>query len=511
MSGFKVNFSVNNQLATPSIHAAPFAQRPAAGQPGRVFIDTDSPSTGIYRDTGTTWIQIASTSSPEADTLQTVTDRGNTTTRSITVGAATSPVGTIDIRRTTAALNGNNDWAIASNNNPTIASGASFGVNYVNAVYGSQALTFSGNATIGNTGINAAGNFINTLGNNASGTITVAQGSGTIRAIAGVQAGIYYNTPNAMTFTHVAGIKTLQPINSGAVGASVTNYYGVQIADSTPSSGTISYTNRWGIYQEGANDVNYFAGRVGIGNVSPSPFNLLINTTSGYGVGVYNPANNNQQTQINAGSLVLGDGSSNFATIENQASAGTLTYGSRIHWFRVGSTTAMYIPNNGNVIIGSTVDAGYRLDCTGTMRVSGTELRLDNGTTGTINLYSATPSIQFAAGDPTNYRLYRSATNMILNSGGAIIQQIGGNNAYQIDATNGHLFRSAIAGGASLARMTTGGNWILGGTTDNGQRLQIVGSLRIDGQSSPTAGGSSGQHLIINLDGTTYKIALLNP
>lgn len=91
MSGFKVNFSVNNQLSTPSIHAAPFAQRPAAGQPGRVFIDSDNPSTGIYRDTGTTWVSIGNPSTPDVDTLQIVTGRGNTTTNSITVGAATSP------------------------------------------------------------------------------------------------------------------------------------------------------------------------------------------------------------------------------------------------------------------------------------------------------------------------------------------------------------------------------------------------------------------------------------
>jgi hypothetical protein len=79
----RVNFSVTNQLATPAIHAAPLAQRPAAGQPGRVFIDTDNPSTGMYRDTGVAWIQIAATSSPEIDDLQSVTDRGNSTTNSI--------------------------------------------------------------------------------------------------------------------------------------------------------------------------------------------------------------------------------------------------------------------------------------------------------------------------------------------------------------------------------------------------------------------------------------------
>ena len=85
MSGFKVNFSVNNQLATPSMHAAALANRPAAGQPGRVFIDTDNPSTGIYRDTGTVWVQIAETATSDVDTLQNVTDNGNTTTNNIIV------------------------------------------------------------------------------------------------------------------------------------------------------------------------------------------------------------------------------------------------------------------------------------------------------------------------------------------------------------------------------------------------------------------------------------------
>ena len=79
----RVNFSITNQLATPSIHAAALANRPPAGQPGRLFVDTNSPSSGIYRDTGTAWILISSPGAPEADTLQAVTDRGNTTTNNI--------------------------------------------------------------------------------------------------------------------------------------------------------------------------------------------------------------------------------------------------------------------------------------------------------------------------------------------------------------------------------------------------------------------------------------------
>lgn len=361
MSGFKVNFSVNNQLSTPSIHAAPFAQRPAAGQPGRVFIDSDNPSTGIYRDTGTTWVAIGNPSSPDVDTLQIVTDRGNTTTNSITVGAATTPSGTVDVRRSTAALNGTNDWALLGVNTPTIPSGASFGVNYVNAVYGSQAQTFAGNATIGNAGLNSAGNFINTLGNSASGTITVAQGSGTIRAIAGLHAGIYYNTPNAMTFTHVAGIRTLQPINSGAVGASVTNYYGVQIADSTPASGTISYTNRFGIYQEGASDINYFAGRCGILTTSPTNLLTLVGSTTGRGIDFVSQAN-----------FALVVGKINYETTNDLFSIiNTSSWGNSALIFGTSNTERARFSVNGNFLMGTTTDAGQRLQVSGTTRLGG--------------------------------------------------------------------------------------------------------------------------------------------
>jgi hypothetical protein len=159
----RVDFSIVNQLATPAIHAAALANRPAAGQVGRIFIDTDNPSTGIYRDTGTTWIKIGAPSSPEADTLQTVTDRGNTTTQSVTIGAGTIPVGTIDVRRATAALNNSNDRAIIGQSTPTIPAGASFGVHNVSVVEGGLVQTYQGSATIANTGINAAGIFVNSI------------------------------------------------------------------------------------------------------------------------------------------------------------------------------------------------------------------------------------------------------------------------------------------------------------------------------------------------------------
>ena len=51
---------------------------------------------------------------------------------------------------------------------------------------------------------------------------------------------------------------------------------------------------------------------------------------------------------------------------------------------------------------------------------------------------------------------------------------------------------------------------LIGSNTDTGEQFQLTGSIRVNNQLSGTAGGSSGQHLIINCDGTIYKIALLN-
>ena len=75
-----VDFSVTNQLASPAIYASSFATRPAASFKGRLFVDTDNPSSGIYRDTGTAWIAIAGTSVGEIQNLNDVCVVGNSTT-----------------------------------------------------------------------------------------------------------------------------------------------------------------------------------------------------------------------------------------------------------------------------------------------------------------------------------------------------------------------------------------------------------------------------------------------
>jgi len=56
---FEVDFHILNQKSTPAIYADDLANRPAFGFAGRIFINTVTPY-GVYRDTGTSWVQIAS-------------------------------------------------------------------------------------------------------------------------------------------------------------------------------------------------------------------------------------------------------------------------------------------------------------------------------------------------------------------------------------------------------------------------------------------------------------------
>jgi hypothetical protein len=56
----QVNFNILNQKGAPAVYEDSLANRPAASFAGRLFVDTDAPtSTGIYRDTGTSWQLIA--------------------------------------------------------------------------------------------------------------------------------------------------------------------------------------------------------------------------------------------------------------------------------------------------------------------------------------------------------------------------------------------------------------------------------------------------------------------
>lgn len=119
----RVDLSILNQKGTPAFYSDTFANRPAFGFAGRVFISTDTAA--IYEDTGTSWTLISNVSSG-AGTLEQVTTNGNTTTKGIVVTSGNVAIGTatasapLDIHTTgtAAQFNGtgtNNAYVVFQN------------------------------------------------------------------------------------------------------------------------------------------------------------------------------------------------------------------------------------------------------------------------------------------------------------------------------------------------------------------------------------------------------------
>jgi hypothetical protein len=153
---------------------------------------------------------------------------------------------------------------------------------------------------------------------------------------------------------------------------------------------------------------------------------------------------------------------------------GGFNAGSYFMTFYSNNAERMRLTPSGRLLIGTTTESTYILDANGTVRVQGTELRLDNATTGTINIYSNTPEIRFFSGDPTGYRFYRSGTAMTWNSAGSMNLQIGGNDAYSLNASVGHIWRTALSGGAAVARLDTGGSLSIGNAANAANASSIL-------------------------------------
>ena len=80
-----ISNGVLNQKNAPAIYEDIFANRPAAGFSGRIFISTDTSQ--IFVDNGSSWVLIANTGIGSTGNLQVVTTNGNTTSAGISITA----------------------------------------------------------------------------------------------------------------------------------------------------------------------------------------------------------------------------------------------------------------------------------------------------------------------------------------------------------------------------------------------------------------------------------------
>jgi hypothetical protein len=495
--------------------------------------------------------------------------------------------------------------------------------NSISALGASLIANFAGNATI-NTGSRSGSEAYNTVNFTGAGTLTVNQ-STTLRAYDNFSTGWAFAGSATGTITHLSGIRILYPSNTGSA-INVTNNYGLVINDQAANLGTVTYTNRWGIYQEGVSDLNYMAANLLLGSTTNSgeklqvtgsaaiSGNLAVDTNTLYvdsaannvGIGTTAPTDilNLSYSNNNGGNVGLYVKNINTGTAANYAGlyaeAQNGTVGFRAHattttalggYGVTGTSTAhpllfvtsdaerMRISSTGNVGIGtaspgnrlhvySTGSELLRLEYSGATGGNYIQLKNSSGDLGYFG-YGSTSSDQMTIFQGKNADLAiftNSAERMRITSGGNVgigttspagqfevytdgyrrlytsnidaytIRLVLGTNSYiQQDAGNEELRISQQYGSGKITfytgatnsermRITSGGNVLIGTTTDGGQKLQVNGDIKTAAPTGGTAAAwklgsrvassmafDSTQYIEVDIGGTLYKLALATP
>jgi len=353
--------SVLNQFGSPSLNSNTLANRPAFGQVGRLFVDTTN--NVIYRDTGTSWDLIGGGGGSQ--NLQQVTTIGNTTDQGINVlsnsGLYVTSDGNISNRPTTypfavyavgfnvlkSTYNVNdaniNVAAILQSNinvNVTSTKNTFFNANFSNL---NLDIPTGSTLTLDPSANNGAVLALNSFSGAGGGSIVNNQAGGAgFRAISPLVSKTNYTSlTNNITIDYYAGINIYGAEGISSTGKlSIGQYYSLLINPSDYFANSPIITgNRWGIYQAGPNDKNYFAGQ-SIFNDRVDFNNLIV-----VGGSVYSSAN-----------------------ITNLISGNTVD----LTFYNNGITTVLgkiFTTSSGNWRIGLGTDSGRKLQVNGDIEV----------------------------------------------------------------------------------------------------------------------------------------------
>jgi hypothetical protein len=267
--------SVLNQYGSPSLNSNTFANRPAAGQAGRLFIDTTNNI--IQRDTGSSWVTIGGAGS--TPNLEQVTTVGKRSTIGIFLGpdAITPSDRIFDVYGTTLLHNLTNGSAdlppLQYNQNAINYIGGTVS-GFCNSLFAQDVYNISANTSISASTQTGTTLSINTYKFTSASTLTLTQLGG-IRTASALTVYSQFLNDASGTITHTAGVAILGIEGLGGSGLTINNHYQLLINSSTEfaNAPTIPAANRYGIYQDGANDKNYFKGQFIIGaNNTPIVF-----------------------------------------------------------------------------------------------------------------------------------------------------------------------------------------------------------------------------------------------
>lgn len=162
-----------------------------------------------------------------------------------------------------------NIWTSHSRLTQTLTAGADqVGAGYYVGGLHIREISASGANTYGNATINAGGASTLQIDFTGAGTLTASQSG--LRAFAGHQIFNTFGGSASGTITHFAGMQILGLYNrnSGVITPTITNAYGLVINNLNDYSHTFTLTNRWGLYQTGASDNNYLAGKLLVGTTT---------------------------------------------------------------------------------------------------------------------------------------------------------------------------------------------------------------------------------------------------
>ena len=443
-----LDLSILNQKGTPMFYSDIFANRPAAGVVGRIFISTDTYA--IYRDTGSAWDQISGAS----------TFSGSLATGQVAFGSATNTIsGTNNLFWNSA----NNRLGIGTNT-PTAplqvvgsAIATAFGSTLLFSDGGSDLSLGTQGGTTGFTIKSSTRNLLLYSGALPGDSGQRLQVYGNTIISSSDAAGTYFEVKRTSLTDRYFRVLSSSNIEASSISTGDPNYQFITGANNNSTTGD----RRFFWLQ------NNFSPTSGNATYRSLEITSTINQTGG-------------ATGITRGLYII-------PTLTAAADWRSIEWNNGTGWGLYGSGTALnYL--GGSLGIKTTspyAPSTFSLDVNGGLLVKNTA-----GTTAQITLINADPSIG--------------------GNNGFLVASVGGTSGGSYVDFQGY-YGTSIVGSTALRLNPSGGAVIVNSTTNTGEQFQLTGTLRINGQASGTAGGSSGQHLIINLDGTTYKIALLNP
>jgi len=465
-----LDLSILNQKGTPMFNSDTLANRPAAGIVGRIFIAIDSPF-GIYRDTGTAWDQISGAS----------TFSGSLATGQVAFGSATNT-----ISGTNNLFWNNSINALGIGTNAPIRTldvngqGNFRGLLFTPAgIFCDTALARFTNVTLGvNAGASGVGLLQPEDAGQSIGIRTGAAFGGTIRFL--VQAatgnvliqngGSFVDSGQRLQVT--GDTKVTGIVEVGNYIKSLTNIP-VSIQAHVGAGNILSLQYFTGDGTQGSNTHNVIASSI---NFRPTSGNAIFNQI------LFSPTIN--QT---GGANGITRGIWIAPTITAAADWRSFEWSNNTGWGLYGAGSALnYLGGTLGIKTTSPYSPStFSLDVNGGLLVKNTA-----GTTAQITLINANPALG--------------------GNEGFLVTSVGGTSGSSYAELQGY-YGTSITGSTALRLNPAGGAVIINSTTNSGEQFQLTGTLRINGQQSATSGGNSGQHLIINLDGTQYKIKLELP